>query len=362
MKSRIFFSIICFLAGFCGILYFHHQTAPKSLITVPTKTFSTPMEKDSFTVHNCSRRHDLTGERWLGQDIMTTLSRFYPNAHHLFIDDQKGYFPDTEINIYLRGYFKFSPPFPNKDHINIAYVIYPLYHTRPNAKVRALRDRLDVPEYTMVFYDELQFYDALAVGSKSYTEKLQQAGFNAYYVPQFTNTAHFYPSPSEDLKSEILFVGAYAPYRNSPKIAYKHNLPITIYGPYWSDGMSRQEYINNKKLHKYYSSAKIVLNETRPDMKEYGFIPNRIFDASACGTLVISDYIPAIEEAYGDTVPMYKTEEELVNLLNYYLDPAHEEERQDKARRAREITLQNFTSDIVARQFDTIIKDLKAGK
>jgi spore maturation protein CgeB len=214
----------------------------------------------------------------------------------------------------------------------------------------------------MVFYDELQFYDALAVGSKSYTEKLQQAGFNAYYVPQFTNTARFYPSPSEDLKSEILFVGAKMSFRMAAPIALKHGFPITIYGPNWPNGVALKDYVDNDELYKYYSSAKIVLNDTRPDMKEYGFISNRIFDATACGTLVISDYLPAIEEAYGDTVPMYKTEEELVNLLTYYLDPAHEEERLDKARRAREITLQNFTSDIIARQFDTIIKALKAAK
>ena len=91
-------------------------------------------------------------------------------------------------------------------------------------------------------------------------------------------------------------------------------------------------------------------------MKEYGFISNRIFDASACETLVISDYMPEIEEIYGDTVPMYKSKEELIELVKYYLDDAHEKERKDKAKRAREITIRNFTSEKAAQSFHNIIQ------
>ena len=90
-------------------------------------------------------------------------------------------------------------------------------------------------------------------------------------------------------------------------------------------------------------------------MKKYGCISNRIFDATACETLVISDYMPEIEEIYGDTVPMYKTKEELIELVKYYLDDANEQERKDKAKRAREITLKNFTSDKAALKFHQII-------
>ena len=91
-----------------------------------------------------------------------------------------------------------------------------------------------------------------------------------------------------------------------------------------------------------------MLNDHRPDMKEFGFINNRVYDASASGALVISDYMPEIEAVYGNSIPMYKTEEELVELLTYYL--THEEERKEKANKAREITLKNFTNEIVARK------------
>ena len=42
-------------------------------------------------------------------------------------------------------------------------------------------------------------------------------------------------------------------------------------------------------LNRYYSSAKIVLNDHWPDMRAHGFLSNRLYDALACGAFVISD-------------------------------------------------------------------------
>ena len=115
-------------------------------------------------------------------------------------------------------------------------------------------------------------------------------------------------------------------------------------------------------INKYYASAKIVLNDHRREMKEAGFISNRIFDATASGALVISDYIPEIEKIYGDTVPMWQTEQELIELVKYYLAPEHETERKEKADRAREITLKHFTAATVAKQFNDLIIAVKQQK
>jgi spore maturation protein CgeB len=72
--------------------------------------------------------------------------------------------------------------------------------------------------------------------------------------------------------------------------------------------------------------------------------------------------MPEIEKIYGDTVPMWKTEAELIELIKYYLSPEHEAERKDKARRAREITLKHFTAEIAAKRFNDIITPLKQQK
>jgi hypothetical protein len=65
---------------------------------------------------------------------------------------------------------------------------------------------------------------------------------------------------------------------------------------------------------------------------------------------------------YGDSVPMWKTPNELVELVRYYLDPKNEKEKLEKANRAREITLKNFTADIAGKKFDKVFEELKKQK
>ena len=146
-------------------------------------------------------------------------------------------------------------------------------------------------------------------------------------------------------------------YRTAVPALLKRGIKVDVYGPNWPQGIAKADYADNQILRKYYSSAKIVLNDTREGMKQFGFISNRIFDASACGTLVISDYMPEIEQIYGDSVPMYRSEDELYHLVKYYL--THDKERIEKAQKAQEITLRNFTAEKAAIQFIDIINQLK---
>ena len=90
-------------------------------------------------------------------------------------------------------------------------------------------------------------------------------------------------------------------------------------------------------------------------MIEAGFISNRIFDASACGAFIISDYIKEIEEIYGDSIAMYKNEEEFVELVKYYLN--NKDEREEKAKKAQEITIKRFGGQKVLGDMMKIIED-----
>ncbi len=358
--------ILLSIAFICGLLVLLSMRLilTQGFLIKTEKPFYNEPDYQSVLLHNSSLSKDKqTGEVFLVQDLQTALSAIYPDVSERRSDAP---YPDDRhqgIHIFMRGYFKFSPPFPDFRNIMVAYVIYPLFHTKPNDRIRRHRNRLKPVDIgaTHALHDELMFYDAFAVASPKYAQKLNEEGYNAYYVPQFTNTDKFYPDYNEALKSEILFVGAK---RNegAPNIALKHKLPITIYGPWWEDGIAKQNFIDNKILRKYYSSAKIVLNQHRNDMRDYGFINNRTFDVTACGTLLISDYFPEIKEIYGDSIPMWQTEEELVQLINYYLDPAHEEERKEKAERARKITLKHFTTKQVGKQFHEIIQEVKRQK
>ena len=293
------------------------------------------------------------GDYWIAEDFA---KGFQAMGVDTIIDYrgeyQRTHTPTPKINIFMRGYTKFYPPFG--EGCNVLYVYYPMaYSAQSSHKISKtnLNHRAEMPENSSLD-DDWQNYDAVVVSSSTYAQELQQAGINAIYAPQFTNPQKFYPEPNEQMQNDILFVGSNWHNRTSLLFALDSDFNVAVYGYNWDNivppEMYKAPYIQNTELNRYYSSAKIVLNDHRPDMKEFGFVNNRIYDATAAGALVISDYMPEIEAVYGDTVPMYKNKEELAQLLTYYLN--HDEERQQKAEAARLITLENFTNKVIAQK------------
>lgn len=301
-----------------------------------------------------------TGDYWIGEDF----AKGFEELGLSVVVDYRGEYnrvhqPEPKINLYMRGYTQFEPPLPRG--INILYSYYPMaYHDTSAQKIdkSILNARAPMPKDSALV-DDWQNYDILAVASKSYAKKLNDLGIKAVYIPQFTNPSKFFPHFHEDLQTDILFVGSNWHDRTSLRYALESGFTVAVYGFNWygiiPNEMYKGQYIANDDLNKYYSSAKIVLNDHRPDMKEFGFINNRIYDATAAGALVISDYMPEIEEIYGDTVPMYQTKEELTELLTYYL--SHEMERKQKAEAARQITLKYFTNTEIAKTVMETVKD-----
>lgn len=323
------------------------------------------------------------GDYWIGEDFAAgfqtlgaTTDTDYRGEYH------RPHSPEPALNLYMRGYTDFIPPFP--PGCNVLYAYYPMAYTAAPAAgttgahsfSAAARNAAPVPPLTSAaaapaprplsksalnrrppqpadanLDDDWQNFDVIAVASPSYAAELNRAGIKAVYVPQFTNPEKFYPAPDPALASDILFVGSNWHDRTSLRYALEAGFTVAVYGYNWQGivppEMYKAPYIANTELNRYYSSAKIVLNDHRPDMKDFGFVNNRIYDATAAGALVISDYMPEIEAAYGDAVPMYKNKEELARLLEYYL--AHEDERLALAAKARRITLEKFTNAAAAR-------------
>ena len=292
------------------------------------------------------------GDYWIAKDLEESFSQNFREVITVFPLSHISYIGDTYL--YIRGGIPLTQSQVRPNTVSLYYLLFPSFADELNTDA--------VASFIDNIKPELKNVDTVVVASKKMEKHLRANGVEVYYVPQFTNTKKFYPDYEEDKKSEVLFVGNYLPYRTAVPTILKTGLPLTVYGNGWEKGIAKAPYIDNRILRKYYSSAKIVLNDTREGMKKFGFIINRIFDATACETLVISDYMPEIEEVYGDSVPMWKSEEELVALVKYYLAPEHEEERKEKAKRAREITLKNFTADRVAKKFQEIIREIKQRK
>lgn len=167
---------------------------------------------------------------------------------------------------------------------------------------------------------------------------------------------------NENKEYELLFVG------NSRKIyrqILKDLLPtkhkLTVYGREWEEFPVHEyvvnNYIDNDKVGQAYHDAKILLNDHWDDMKEYGVISNRIFDALAVGAFVISDHMPEIDSTFDGAVVTYHDAEDLKEKVDYYLE--HDEEREKLAQKGKKIVLAGHTFSARCRHIiDTIEKNL----
>lgn len=204
---------------------------------------------------------------------------------------------DSDVIIHLRGLSKYNL---KKQHFNIMWNI-----SHP--------EDVNLSEY--------EKYDLILISSLKYSKEIKKKISKPVYpLLQFADTGNFFPDKSTDLKNEILFVG------NSRGVMRKivqDIIPppkeLSIYGTRW-EGMIPDKYIKgtwfpNNQLRKLYSSCDVLLNDHWDDMKKYGFINNRVFDALACKAVLINDDFDELKKVLPGVIT-YNGREELLSLIN----------------------------------------------
>lgn len=286
------------------------------------------------------------GDFFLANDLRLGLEKLGYKAEYRFRED----YDDLKLGnagnvLYLKGYYNFEH-LPNVADDGRKRVLYLYYVEGLNPAI-------------------LKEADAVAcASSKMIKELIKPVNGNAYYVPQFTNPERFKPAEKDEKKAyEVLFVGSNHTRKGRKSVDYalQSGADLAVFGKFWEGYLEPQvirgKYIDNDELYQYYSNAGIVLNDHREDMRYFGFVSNRIYDVTASGGFVLTDYLPEIEEIYGDSVATYKDFEEFKEKTDYYL--SHPEERAQMIEKARQITLEHFTNDRAAEIFDNIFKNIK---
>ena len=212
-----------------------------------------------------------------------------------------------------------------------ANILWQISH--PDLASPAMYDR-----YDHVFVASDSFASRMASLTQTPVTPLHQASDPERFRPDPTGPPH-----------ELLFVANSRNVRRrivDDLAETKHDL--AVYGRGWSRDLIdprfvKGEGIPNTDVRRYYSSAAIVLNDHWDDMRERGFISNRIYDALACGAFVISDQIEGVEQEFDGAVVTYRGPVELEALIDRYLaDPT---ERQRLAAHGRQIVLERHTFD-----------------
>lgn len=121
----------------------------------------------------------------------------------------------------------------------------------------------------------------------------------------------------------------------------------------WPANVERIEHLAPARHPAFYSASRFTLNVTRADMIAAGWAPSvRLFEASACGTAIISDRWPGIESILRPPheIVLADTSEDVITALGRDPHPI--------GRAARASVLQDHSASARAAQFE---RDLIAG-
>jgi GT2 family glycosyltransferase/spore maturation protein CgeB/SAM-dependent methyltransferase len=249
---------------------------------------------------------------------------------------------DFDVVIHVRG---LTPYVPKPAHMNVLWII-----SHPD----------DVSP------EECERYDLVLVASPAHAGELRtKVSVPVHVLLQATDIARFHPDVHPgDTSHDLLFVGNSRGHdRHGVRWAVEAGLPLTVYGGDWEGRLNPSVVrgrVPNDDLPALYRSASILLNDHWEDMRQKGFVSNRVFDALACGTFVISDDVAGLEDLFDGAVPTYANQEELKELVARYL---HDEEgRHELSERGAAIVRTQHSFQVRAHQFVDLIQPRLANR
>jgi hypothetical protein len=177
----------------------------------------------------------------------------------------------------------------------------------------------ELAEYDLVFA-------ASATWASTMTEQLGATGSQVQVLPLLQATSVNPTSVTAtidgetDLSLDVLFIGnTRHTFRDAVREAVAAGANLSVYGKNWDEFIDaryiRGENLPNRHLPQAYASARIVLNDHWADMREAGFISNRLFDAVASGARVLSDHIDGLDVLFEGAVQTYQSSQEFAFLV-----------------------------------------------
>lgn len=240
------------------------------------------------------------GDTWFARDLVDALVRAGEQARVVFRGGgtAEGREHD-DVVVVLRGLRRFVPR-----RGDATWLLWVISH----------------PE--LVETDEPAQYDAVFAAS-AHWPRGQSEEFGVPVTPllQATNPHRFRPeAAAPDSGDRLLFVGSTrGEYRPAVRAAVGADLDLAVYGVGWDQFLPaeriRGEFIANADLPAAYAGAGVVLNDHWSDMAKDGFLSNRLFDAAACGSRLLSDPATGLADVFGDVVRTYADAGELVAAL-----------------------------------------------
>ena len=110
----------------------------------------------------------------------------------------------------------------------------------------------------------------------------------------------------------------------------------------WPENVDRSEHLPPDQHREFYNRQRFTLNITREAMRQVGYAPSiRLFEAAACGTAIISDHWPGLDELFeiGEEILVASSADETLR----YLKDLDESVAAEMGRRAQQRVLAQHT-------------------
>ncbi len=172
----------------------------------------------------------------------------------------------------------------------------------------------------------------------------------------------------EKFRCDLSYLGTYAkdrqvklmellnrPARLLPRAKFLVAGPLYPEHVTWTSNVRRLNHVSPPDHAAFYSSSRFTLNVTRKDMIMAGYSPSvRLFEAAACGSAIISDAWPGLEEFFspGDEILLARS----AGCITGILTQMSREEAVIMGRRARERVLTAHSSEYRAIEFERIVQ------
>ena len=263
-----------------------------------------------------------------------------------------------------QGYYVLLQILPEWDNdegleCDVALVLRGL--SRYNPKSHQINLMWNISHPDKVTLEEYEEYDKVFIASELWAEKIsKQVSVPVETMLQCTDPDRFYEPTEEEkerYKQQLLFVGNSRDiYRKVLKDLIPTEYDLAVYGKNWKKLIPKQyikaDHISNNELYKHYGSAEILLNDHWDDMREKGFVSNRIFDGLACGAFILTDKVEAMG-GLEEFLHTYKTKEDLEQSIEYCL--ANSVDCRRKAKKGMAFILENHTFKERVEQFSSFI-------
>lgn len=240
------------------------------------------------------------GDTWFAADLVDALTRAGEEARVVFRGGGTAEAREhDDVVVVLRGLRRFVPR-----RGSATWLLWVISH----------------PE--LVEVDEPGQYDGVFAASEHWSRG-QSGEFGVPVTPllQATNPHRFTPDAAEpDTGDDLLFVGSTrGEFRPIVRDSLAAGLDVSVYGVGWQEFLPperiRGEFIPNAELPAAYAAAGVVLNDHWPDMAAEGFLSNRLFDAAACGSRILTDPAAGLEDVFGDAVRTLASAPSLLDAL-----------------------------------------------